>query len=71
MLVSHMQRIYDTRGVFDWDRHNLKKIKAHGIIAVEVEQALTISPVLIYEQDADGEPRYVYYGETANLRLLP
>jgi uncharacterized DUF497 family protein len=56
--------------VFDWDRHNLKKIKAHGVDAAEVEQALSISPMLIYEQDADAESRYVYYGETTGLRLL-
>ncbi len=56
--------------MFDWDRHNLEKIKVHGIDAAEVEEALSISPILIYEQDADGEPRYVYYGETAALRLL-
>ncbi len=30
----------------------------------------TFDPVLIYEQDADTESRYVYYGETASLRLL-
>ena len=35
-----------------------------------MEEALSISPVLIYEQDADAESRYVYYGETAGLRLL-
>lgn len=56
--------------MFDWDRHNLKKIKAHGVDAAEVEQALSISPMLMYEQDADAESRYVYYGETAGLRLL-
>jgi uncharacterized DUF497 family protein len=56
--------------VFDWDRHNRKKIKAHGIEAAEVEQALAVDPILIYEQDADTEARYVYYGETAALRLL-
>ncbi|MBM3727852.1 MAG: BrnT family toxin [Acidobacteria bacterium] len=68
-LRMHMQCIYND-GVFEWDRHNLKKIEAHGVSAVEVEQALSISPVLVYEQDADGEIRYVYYGGTANLRLL-
>lgn len=52
--------------MFDWDRHNL----AHGLKPLEVEQALTIRPILIYEQDAEGEPRWVYYGETAKLRLL-
>ena len=59
-----------SEGVFDWDRHNLNKIKAHRINAAEVEGALAISPIPIYEEDADGEPRYVYYGETARLRLL-
>ncbi|MCX6602427.1 MAG: BrnT family toxin [Acidobacteria bacterium] len=56
--------------MFDWDRDNLKKIKAHGLDAAAVEEALSISPILIYEQEADGESRYVYYGETAGLRLL-
>ncbi|MFN7939249.1 MAG: hypothetical protein U0R19_38345 [Bryobacteraceae bacterium] len=45
--------------MFDWDRHNLKKIKAHSLKPLEVEQALTIRPILIYEQDAEGEPRWV------------
>jgi uncharacterized DUF497 family protein len=27
-------------------------------------------PILIYEQDADGEARYVYYGETARSRMI-
>ena len=47
-----------SEGVFDWDRHNLNKIKAHGINAAEVEEALAIGPIPIYEQDADREPRY-------------
>ena len=34
------------------------------------EEALTNDPLLVYQQDADGESRYVYYGETARLRLL-
>jgi len=36
----------------------------------EVEQALSRAPILIYEQDADGEARFVYYGETEHNRLL-
>ena len=56
--------------MFDWDKHNLRKIKTHGITAPEAEQAISIRPILIYEQDADGESRYVYYGETEGLRLL-
>jgi uncharacterized DUF497 family protein len=56
--------------VFDWDRNNLKKIRAHRIKVEEVEQALARGPILIYEQDASGEARYVYYGETERNRLL-
>ena len=56
--------------VFDWDQNNLKKIRAHRIKVEEVEQALARAPILIYEQDASGEARYVYYGETERNRLL-
>jgi uncharacterized DUF497 family protein len=56
--------------VFDWDRNNLRKIRAHRIRPEEVEQALLNDPLLIYDQDVDGEPRYVYYGETDAGRLL-
>jgi uncharacterized DUF497 family protein len=55
---------------FDWDQNNLKKIQAHRIKAEEVEQALSHEPILVYEQNADGEARYVYYGETERNRLL-
>lgn len=56
--------------MFEWDRHNRTKIKAHRLDTAEVEEALTNDPLLVYQQDADGESRYVYYGETARLRLL-
>ena len=56
--------------MFDWDRSNLKKIRAHGLTAEEVEQALSRDPILIYEQDAISEQRFVYYGETDRARLL-
>jgi uncharacterized DUF497 family protein len=56
--------------VFDWDTNNLRKIRAHRIKREEVEQALSNQPILIYDQDVDGEPRYVYYGETDSARLL-
>jgi uncharacterized DUF497 family protein len=55
--------------VFDWDQNNLKKIRAHRIKFVEVEEALSRDPILIYEQDVDEEERYVYYGETKGSRL--
>ena len=56
--------------MFDWDKDNLRKIKAHRIKAEEVERALSNDPIPIYEQDVDGEMRYVYYGETEAGRPL-
>ena len=56
--------------VFDWDENNLRKIRAHRIKPEEVEQGLANGPIPIYEQDVQGEPRYVYYCETYAGRLL-
>lgn len=56
--------------MFDWDRNNLRKIRTHRISPEEAEQALSNDPILIYEQDVEGEPRYVYYGETDAGRLF-
>lgn len=55
--------------MFDWDANNLRKIRAHRITA-EVEKALSNDPIPIYEQDVEGEARYVYYGDTDSGRLL-
>ncbi len=56
--------------MFDWDRSNLRKIRAHRISREEVEQALINDAIPIYEQDVEGERRFVYYGETDAQRLL-
>jgi uncharacterized DUF497 family protein len=56
--------------MFDWDRNNLRKIRAHRIKRDEAEQALTNDPIPIYDQDVEGEPRFVYYAETDAARLL-
>ena len=63
-----MQCIYNGSAGFDWDANNLRKIRAHRIKAEEVEQALSNDPIPIYEQDVEGEVRYVYYGETDSGR---
>jgi uncharacterized DUF497 family protein len=62
--------IYNGDAVFEWDDNNLRKIRAHRIKRGEVEEALSNSPILIYEQSVGGEPRYVYYGESGAGRLL-
>ena len=56
--------------MFDWDRNNLRKIRAHRIKREEVEQALLNDPIPIYEQEVGGELRFVYYGGTGAGRLL-
>jgi uncharacterized DUF497 family protein len=56
--------------VSGWDGNNLRKIRAHRIKAEEVEQALSDAPIAIYEQDVDGEARYVHYGGTDAGRPL-
>ena len=56
--------------MFEWDRDNLRKIRAHRIKREEAEQALLNDPIPIYEQSVEGELRFVYYGETSAGRLL-
>jgi len=56
--------------MFEWDWNNLRKIRAHRIKREEAEQALLNDPIPMYEQDVQGEPRFVYYGETNAGRLL-
>jgi uncharacterized DUF497 family protein len=56
--------------MFDWDRNNLRKIRAHRIKREEVEQAVKNDPIPIYEQSVESERRFVYYGETNGGRLL-
>ena len=54
----------------EWDRNNLRKIRADGIKREEAEEALLNDPIPIYEQDVEGERRFVYYGETNAGRFL-
>jgi uncharacterized DUF497 family protein len=56
--------------MFEWDRNNLRKIRSHRIKREETEQALLNDPIPIYEQEVEGELRFVYYGETNAGRLL-
>ena len=65
-----MRCIYNGSAVFDWDENNLRNVRAHRIKSEEVEQGLSNSPILIYEQDVQGELRYVYYCETNSGRML-
>jgi len=56
--------------MFEWDRNNLRKIRAHRITKEEAEQALSNDLISVHEQDVEGERRFVYYGETDAGRLL-
>lgn len=56
--------------MFEWDRHNLRKVRAHRITREEAEQALRNDPIPVHEKDVQDELRFVYYGETHARRLL-
>ncbi len=56
--------------MFEWDPGNLSKIRTHRITRDEAEQVFFNDPIPIYEQDVEGEARFVYYGETDASRLL-
>jgi hypothetical protein len=45
--------------MFEWDRGNLRKFRAHRISRDEAEQAVVNDALPIYEQDVEGEPRFV------------
>ena len=69
-VMAVMHCIYNVNGRVRLGSEHLKKIRAHRIKSIEVEEALSRDPILIYEQDADEGERYVYYGETKRSRLL-
>ena len=56
--------------MFEWDRNNMRKIRAHRISRDEFEHAPLNDPISVYDQGVEGELRYVYYGETDAGRLL-
>jgi len=56
--------------MFEWDRNNLRKIRAHQIKREEAEQVLLNDAIPIDDQDVEGELRFVYYGETNAGRLI-
>ena len=56
--------------MFQWDPHNLRKIEAHQVSPAEAEQMLLNDPILIHEENMEGEARFIYYGETEGGRLL-
>ena len=40
--------------MFEWDRDNLRKIRAHRVKREEAEQTLLNDPIPIYEQSVEG-----------------
>jgi len=55
---------------FEWDAFNTPKLLRHGITPQEAMEAMTNDPLLQYPQDAEGEQRELYYGETNAGRML-
>ena len=56
--------------MFDWDTNNLRKIRALPDHARRGGASAVERAIPIYEQDVEGEMRYLYYGETDSGRLL-
>jgi uncharacterized DUF497 family protein len=69
-FLADIHRIYNRHMLFQWDGNNLRKIRMHRITQEESELALQNDPVPIYEQDVEGENRFLYFGETNAGRLL-
>jgi len=55
---------------FDWNRHNLAKIAAHGVSRREVEEALRGWHLKTVVEMRSGEKRYVAIGTTRQGRAL-
>ena len=68
--ILYILCIYVDPDLFEWDEHNLKKIRRHRVSAEEVMEALTGRPMYQYPQLVEGERRELYYGETARGRLI-
>jgi uncharacterized DUF497 family protein len=58
------------REYFEWDAFNTPKVLRHGITPDEAMDAMTNGPLLQYPQEAPGEQRELYYGETKAGRML-
>jgi len=56
--------------MFEWDQNNRRKIRSHRITQKEAEEVLLNDPIPIYEQEVEGELRFVYYGRTDAGRLI-
>jgi uncharacterized DUF497 family protein len=56
--------------MFEWDRNNLRKLRAHRVSPEEAEEALLNDSIPVYGQEIGGELRFAYYGQTSAGRLL-
>lgn len=56
--------------VFDWDRHNLKKIRAHDLTREETEEAVLNDPLVALVYEVGGELRTTLYSETNAARII-
>ena len=57
--------------MFEWDRNNLRKIRAHRIRRDEAEQALLNDPMPIYDQDVEGNAASCITEKPTQAACLP
>ena len=55
---------------FDWDEHNRRHIRRHGVEPEEVEQALANDPLELEALYSEGEERFPAVGLTDSGRWL-
>jgi uncharacterized DUF497 family protein len=55
---------------FEWDRHNLAKIAAHGVSRLEIEEVLHGRHFKTVGETRHGEKRYAATGKTRQGRAL-
>jgi uncharacterized DUF497 family protein len=56
--------------LFDWDEHNIAHIWRHRVLPHEAEQAVTLTPIEVGYETADGEDRLRLLGLTVKARLI-
>jgi uncharacterized DUF497 family protein len=59
-----------SRGVVDWDVHNLKHLAKHGISRLDAEDVLSGNHILLEYQMEGDEERWVAIGATRTGRIL-
>jgi uncharacterized protein len=56
--------------MFDWDEANVAHIAKHGVTPEEAEEALSLAPIDVVNQQYEEEERFLQLGITSGMRIL-